>query len=124
MEDRMANYCFVAPILPGGEQKVMDFIENKIHNNPNHDRVFSEAGISREQLWIQRTPMGDFAVVSFEAKDPGMAFQKIMTSTDPWAADFRAHLQSAHGFDLSQPVPLNEQVLDWNVTERMKAVNK
>jgi hypothetical protein len=62
----MANYCFTAPILPGGEEKVRRFVQDEIQHNPNHDRVFQKAGISREQVWIQRTPMGDFAVASYE----------------------------------------------------------
>jgi hypothetical protein len=109
----MANYCFVAPLLPGGEARMRSFLSTEIKNNPNHNRVLHSAGVSREQVWIQRTPMGDFAVASFEVVDPEKTFKVLGTSTDPWAVKFREFLVQAHGFDLTHPVPVNELVVDW-----------
>ena len=68
----MSNYCFLTPILPGGEELMREWIRDESINNVNHDRVFQIAGITREQIWIQRTSMGDFAVASFEVEDPEM----------------------------------------------------
>ena len=116
----MSNYCYVTPILPGGEEMMKNWIRDEIINNADHDRVFGMAGISREQVWIQRTPMGDFAVVSFEVEDPGKAFRVLGSSTDPWAAKFRNFLMRAHGVDVTQPLPLNEQVGDWHVMEKIR----
>ena len=120
----MANYCFVAPILPGGEEKMYAWVKNGIMNNPDHDRVFQEAGISREQVWIQRTPMGDFVVASFESKDPQRSFEVLARSKDPWAVQYRDFLMQTHGFDLTKPMELNKQILDWGVTEKASAYNK
>jgi hypothetical protein len=114
----MANYCYTVPILPGGEEMMQNWIQNNIIDNPDHDRVFHKAGVYSEQVWIQRTPMGDFAVVCFGTDDPAESFRKLATSTDPWAEKFRQLLQSAHGVDVSKPVPINQQVLDWAETER------
>ena len=58
----MANYCFVAPILPGGIELLKKWNEENIVNNREHDAVFKSAGVFREQVWIQRTSQGDFAV--------------------------------------------------------------
>jgi len=118
----MANYCFCAPILPGGEEKMNNWMKNEIHGkgSAGHDKVFHEAGITREQLWVQRTPMGDFAVASFEVETPEKAFKVLANSTDPWAARFRDLLKQAHGFDLKQPMHVNEQPLDWKVTEKAR----
>jgi hypothetical protein len=120
----MANYCFVAPILPGGEEKLISWGKKGIMNNADHDRIMSEAGVSREQVWIQKTPMGDFAVASFETKDPQRTFEVLARSKDPWAGQFREFLKEAHGFDLTKPMDLNKQVVDWGVTERTGAYNK
>jgi hypothetical protein len=119
----MSNYCFCAPILPGGEEKMNKWMKDEIHGSGSagHDKVFREAGITREQLWVQRTPMGDFAVVSFEVETPEKAFKVLANSTDAWAARFRDLLKQAHGFDLKQPLHLNKQLLDWRVTEKIKA---
>jgi hypothetical protein len=110
----MANYCFVAPILPGGETRMKNWYNEEIKHNKDHDRVFQEGGITREQVWIQHTPMGDFAVASLEVKDAKKAFETIATSKDPWAEQFRSFLKAAHGLDFSQPVPLNVQEVDWH----------
>ena len=117
----MANYCFVSPILPGGEEKMKKWNEHEIHNSTGHDKVFHEAGITREQIWIQRTPMGDFAVASLEVESPEKAFKVLATSTDPWAARFRDLLKQAHGIDVKQPMPLNVRLVDWKVVEKIKA---
>jgi hypothetical protein len=92
---------------------MQDWIAQMIKNNKDHDAVFQAAGISREQVWIQRTPQGDLAVVSFEVKDPAKAFETIATSHNPWAVKFRVFLGKAHSVDFSQPVSLNEQVVNW-----------
>ena len=109
----MANYCFVAPILPGGDTRMKNWASEGIKNNKDHDQVMQEAGVTREQVWIQHTPMGDFAIASLEVRDPKKAFEVLGSSKEPWAEQFRNHLKMAHGFDFSQPVPINEQVADW-----------
>ena len=111
----MANYCYAVPIVPGGIKLMQDWIVQHIVNDKDHDAVFQAAGISREQVWIQRTPQGDLAVVSFEVKDAANAFESLAKSRDPWAVKFRDFLGKAHGVDFSQPVPINEQVANWQV---------
>ena len=44
----MANYCFVAPILPGQEEEVKGWGKKGIFNNADHDRVMDEAGVTQE----------------------------------------------------------------------------
>jgi len=109
----MANYCFVAPILEGGVDKMHSYIKNEVTNNASHDEFLRSAGMTREQVWVQHTPMGDFAVVSFEVEDPAKTFAAIATSKHPYAVKFRNHLKTVHGIDVTQPMDLNERVLDW-----------
>jgi hypothetical protein len=110
----MANYCFAVPILPGGEKLMKKWIQEDTVNNAEHDKVFRSAGVSREQIWIQNTPQGALAVVSFEVKDLGQAFKVIGSSTDPWAVRFREFAMKAHGVDFSKPAPPNELISDWH----------
>jgi hypothetical protein len=117
----MANYCFVAPILPGGEETMKKWIRTEVYNNPDHDRVMRQAGVTREQVWIQRTPMGDFAVSSMETGDPELTFKTLTNSNDPWAARFRELLNKAHGIDFSDAMQLNEQLADWHALEKVHA---
>jgi hypothetical protein len=108
----MANYCFVAPILPNGMEKMQTFIKNEVPT-PSHDEFMRSAGLSREQVWVQHTPMGDFAVVSFEVEDAGKTFAAIATSKHAYAVKFRNHLKAVHGIDVNQPMELNERVVNW-----------
>lgn len=91
-----------------------NWIHDDVNKNADHDRVMRQAGVSREQVWIQHTPMGEFAVSSFETSDPGKTFQFLTSSNDPWAAKFRNLLNKVHGIDFSKPMPLNELVADWH----------
>lgn len=96
-------------------------IPSELKNSEDHDRVMRQAGVSREQVWIQRTPMGDFAVASYETSDPGKTFQVLSSSKDPWAAKFRDLLSKAHGIDFSKAMPLNELVGDWHAMKKIRA---
>jgi hypothetical protein len=58
--------------------------------------------------------MGDFAVVSYEVEDAAKTFAAVAISSHPYAAKFRAHLKAAHGIDVTQPMELNQRVLDWH----------
>ena len=112
----MTNYCFTAPILEGGIEIMKKWIEENIVNNKEHDAVFKTAEISRETVWIQHLPQGDYAVASYDTDDPEQSFKVLATSNDPWAVKFRDHLKKVHGIDLSaghQP-SLNKMMVDWN----------
>jgi hypothetical protein len=68
----MVNYCFALPYLPGGADIAKKFVqENGI--SKEHDEFYRIAGISREHVWIQRSPPGsgapDLAVISIETHD-------------------------------------------------------
>jgi len=82
-----ANYCFIAPILPGGIELMKKWNEESIVNNKEHDAVFMTAGITHEQVWIQHMPQQnqDFVVASYETSDPEQSFKVLATSKEPWA---------------------------------------
>ena len=110
----VTNYCFIVPILPGGVELMRRWNKENIVNNKEHDAVFRAAGISRELVWIQRLPQGDFAIASYETNDPEQSIRAIATSSESWAAKFREHLKQAHGLDITQSyMQLNELVVNW-----------
>ena len=53
-----------------------------------HDEFYKIAGISRETVWIQRSPPGsgapDLEVLCIETKDPSMTYGEFATSTYTW----------------------------------------
>ena len=111
------NYCFIAPILPGGIELMKKWNEENIVNNKEHDAVFMAAGITREQVWIQHMPQQqnqDFAIASYETSDPEQSFKVLATSNEPWAAKFREHLKNVHGLDIARsPIKINELIVNW-----------
>ena len=109
----MSEYCFSAPVLDGGEEVMKQWIKKGVTNNPDHDRIFESAGITGEQVWVQHTPMGTFAVACWDVESIERAFQTLITSNDPWTVEFRSTLTRAHGIDFSQPMAPNEKIMDW-----------
>lgn len=116
----MANYCYTLPILPGKEDEIRKWSREMISHNPDHDKFLRSGGVTREQVWIQRTPtMGSLAVVSLEVEDPQKAFKLLATSSDPYAIKFREFLKRTNGIDFSQPMTVNELAVDWGVSEKI-----
>ena len=88
--------------------------KENIVNNKEHDEVFKAAGISREEVWIQHLPQGDFAAASYETNNPEQSLKVLATSNESWAVKFREHLKKAHGFDIAQSaVQPNELIINW-----------
>ncbi|MDW0291865.1 MAG: hypothetical protein QN778_08140 [Nitrososphaeraceae archaeon] len=109
----MANYCFTAPILPGGLELAKKWNQENIVDNKEHDEVFKEAGISREQVWISTFTTRRFCCGK-RTDNPEKSFKVLATSNKQWAVKFREHLKRAHGFDIAQSsMQLNEVAVNW-----------
>ena len=115
----MTNYCFVLPFLPGGIDLAKKFAQENGGSNKEHDEFYKSAGISREQVWIQRSPAGsgapDLEIVSLETEDPAKTLKEFSTSNHPWAIRFRKFAKEAFGidFEAGPSPPLNELLVDW-----------
>ncbi len=111
----MAYYAFINPVLPGKIETWKSYIKEM--NGPrNKERTESrkKIGLTVERVWLQRTPMGDFAVVYWESKDIGKVFDAVLKSEAPFDKWFRDKiLVEIHGMDLSKAPPMNEIVLDF-----------
>jgi hypothetical protein len=85
---------------------------------PNiHDKFYKLVGISREQVWIQRSSPGSSApalgIISIETEDPANTMKEFAASNHPWA-QFREYAKKAFGIDLlGAPSTLNEIIVDW-----------
>jgi len=115
----MVNYCLVVPILPGKIELSKKFEEENGGHTKEHDEFYKIAGVTREQVWIQRSPTGsgapDFEIVSLETEDPTATLKEFSISDHPWAIKFRKFAFEAFGIDFSAgpPPPLNELLVDW-----------
>jgi hypothetical protein len=115
----MVNYCLVVPLLPGKIELSKKFEEENGGNNKEHDEFYKTAGVTREQVWIQRSPASsgapDLEIVSLETEDPATTLKEFSTSNHPWAIRFRKFAKEAFGidFEAGPSPPLNELLVDW-----------
>ena len=115
---KMVNYCLALPIV-GGIDLVKKFAQENGGHTKEHDEFYRIAGISREQIWIQRSPPGsgasDLEIVSIETNDPANTFKEFATSDHPWAIRFRDYAKKAFGIDTTgPPPPPNENIANWH----------
>src|SRR5918999_4898489 len=106
----MINYCLALPLLPGGIELAKKFAEENGHHNKEYDEFHKTAGISRENVWIQRSPLGsgapDLEVVNLETNDISNTLKEFATSNHPRAVKFREYAKKAHGIDFAgAPLP-------------------
>lgn len=59
-------------------------------------------GLTSQTTFLQRTPMGDFAVIHLTGPDVHASFHQISTSKDPWDVDWRAMTMDLHGMDFAK----------------------
>jgi hypothetical protein len=118
----MINYCLALPLLPGGIELAKKFAEENGGHSKEHDDFYNTAGISRENVWIQRSPPGsgapDLELVNIDTKDISNTLKEFATSNHPWAVKFREYAKKAYGIDFTGPSPpLNEMIIDWHEEE-------
>jgi hypothetical protein len=104
----MGTFVFVMPVLPGKEEADRTTLEGLSVPGPARDSYLAArraAGLTREAVWHQKTPMGTFAVVLLEANDIEGAFGHMVTSDDPFDQTFREFVRDVHGVDLEKDPP-------------------
>lgn len=109
---------FCIAFLPSGTHLTKKFSGDNCLFNDEHDEFYRPAGISCEQVWIQRSPPGsgapDLEVISLETKDISNTLKEFATSNHPWAVKFRGYTKKAYGIDFAGPPPsLNEMIIYW-----------
>jgi hypothetical protein len=111
----MPSIAFAAPLLPGKTDADREALQSCAsgERQAEHQASRERHGITKEAVWLQQTPAGDFAVVYLEADDLEAAFAGMGSSQEPFDQWFREHVMNVHGMDISQASPLPEQLLDF-----------
>ncbi len=110
----MSTYAFTAPVLPGTTEQYRDFVQALVGSRREEaEAIRRTAGLDREQVFLQSTPMGDFAVIIWETNDFRKVAKTFAEDTSDFGAWFRSSLETFHGFDITkvdmpQPVLLDE----------------
>lgn len=111
----MAAIAFTAPVLPGKTEQGTAFfreVNNRLQELTK-SRNSLPGHLTRESVWLMRTPMGDFGVVLLEGDDPVAANAAFAISQDPFDVWFKQSVKEFTGIDFGQPLPPIDQLLDW-----------
>jgi hypothetical protein len=77
-------YGLAAPILAGQEEAFQEVVaEIKGDRAEVHRTAYSELGVTKEQVWLQKTPEGSMAVVVLEGTDLEGLGEREAASEDP-----------------------------------------
>ncbi len=112
----MPYYAFINPVLPGKVEAWKSYIKEMTGpRNKELKESRKKVGLTVERVWLQHTPMGDYAVVYWKAKDIGKVFEGFIQSEAPLDKWFRENIfVGVHGMDFSKPIPpMNELLLDF-----------
>jgi hypothetical protein len=113
------SHAMAFPILPGKLAAWKQFCQElQGPRRSEYQESRRRLGMTRELVWHQQTPQGDFALVYGEAEDWQKANEGIATSQAPFDQWFRAHVKDLHGVDFTQPSsgPPPELVFDGSVS--------
>ncbi len=110
----MPTYAFMTPILPETTEAWRQW-EQELMSTRRAEFLDSRkrAGITRERVFLQHTPRGDFQVAVWACEDPAKALRGLDLE-NPFDAWFASQLERFHGIRVSGsgPVPVNPKTLD------------
>ncbi|MEY2476983.1 MAG: hypothetical protein QOG87_2298 [Actinomycetota bacterium] len=111
----MQTIGFIAPLLPGKTETDRAAMISCWRGERQDAYAASRQrlGITREAVFIQDTPIGDVAVVYWEADVVEAALKGMATSEDPFDQWFRDHVREVHGINVEDGFPPPEQVMDY-----------
>jgi hypothetical protein len=107
-------FAMVVPVSQGKEKEWREFASEL---NGNRKKEFQasrrNAGI-RERVFLQRTPMGDMVIVTFEGENPEAFISQFSAAGDDFSKWFLESVKRLHGIDLTESPsePVSELVVD------------
>jgi hypothetical protein len=106
--------AFSAPILPGKTDQWLKFIGEL---NGAKSAQFKESRKKhnvRERTFLQKTPHGDFVIVTLKGDDPMAGFAAFASAHDEFTDWFVKEVQEIHGFNLREmsAAPMPEMIID------------
>ena len=102
--------AMAVPILPGMTQKWDEEIMGRIRADKTAVDEIRDAADVHERTFLQRTPHGDFVILTLEGDDPAGSWAKMMELIPD---DWKELMTELHGIDPNTtPPPLPELVYD------------
>jgi hypothetical protein len=111
--ERRRGFAFAAPLQPGKTDAARQFAQEAyVTRQTEMAESRSSKGLTRERIFLNRTPAGDIAVVYLEGADPVDGNRQFAASNTPFDRWFKDQCKQIFPpfIDLDQPVPRNEEV--------------
>jgi hypothetical protein len=111
----MQLYAFVAPIQPGKTAEFRQFVtELEGSKKTEYEASRKTAGITRENIFLQKTSKGEMVAIIQEAETEQGALSSLRSMKDPFNMWFFQRMNEIHGNEIvSSDVPVNELLLDY-----------
>ena len=93
------------PILPGKTEAWKKWMHTCMNERSKEFKESRQNLGIRERAFLQQTPMGDFAIVTFEGENPETFLERFAKGTDSFTQFFVDGVKETSGFDLRQPMP-------------------
>ena len=113
----MQSICMAVPILFGKTESIRAMFKTiKDEKWKDYERVQKNAGVEKEQDFLQITPMGDMLILYIEGKDVQKTFMTFAASKDPFDLWFIEEMKKNTGVDFSQPPsdPMPEMLISFH----------
>jgi hypothetical protein len=96
----LTEAALAVPIAPGRTDAWKAALEDLLGPRyAEYDSSRKRYGLTSQTTFLQRTPMGDFAVIHMTGADVRASFHAMQTSQDPWDVKWRQMTSDLHGFD-------------------------
>jgi hypothetical protein len=114
----MAAFAMTLPILPSQAEGIRRMRDEALGpRRSEYEESRRRMGVTKEQAWVQTTPMGQIVIVYWEVDDPQRALRQMAESQNQFDIWFRQFIENVHGVDITQEQPpASEFVFDWEAS--------
>jgi hypothetical protein len=97
----MPAMTFVAPLLPGKEERWRRFVQEVVEERlPEYEQLRQRLGIRNESVWLARTKAGETVIVQLEVEAATSMAPALVTSEAPFDVWLKERLSEFHGHAL------------------------
>jgi hypothetical protein len=101
--DALAEVAIAIPIAPGKTQAWRDALADLLGPRyQEYDASRRRYGLTSQTTFLQRTPMGDLALIHMTGPDVRATFHAMSTSQDSWDVRWRDLTMNLHGMDFAK----------------------
>jgi hypothetical protein len=102
----LSEAAIAVPIAPGQTEAWQRALEELTGPRYDEYRTSRERfGLTSQTTFLQKTPMGDFALIHMTGPDVHASFHAMSTSQDPWDVKWRELTRGLHGMDFATADP-------------------